>query len=143
MGIRYESDFYGWTQEQANLLRSDRLGEIDFENLIEEVESMGRSEKRALESAIGRLLQHLLKWKFQPTFRCRSWELSIGNHRDEAQEEIDENPSLKPKLEEIYPKAYKKAMAWAELETGIDRKAFPDECPWTFGQAMTPGFFPE
>lgn len=64
--INYEQDFYGWTMEQAALLKSGRLNELDIQNLIEEVETMGRSEKRALESRLSVLLLHLLKWHYQP-----------------------------------------------------------------------------
>jgi len=79
--ISYEQDFYGWTQEQAALLRAGRLTDLDIENLIEEVETMGRSEKRELESRLTVLLLHLLKWKYQPNRRGRSWNLTIKGHR--------------------------------------------------------------
>ena len=69
---KYNTDFYGWTQEQAALLKSGRFSEIDVEHLIEEVETMGRSEKRALESRLTVLLVHLLKWQYQPARRGNS-----------------------------------------------------------------------
>ena len=97
--ISYESDFYGWTQEQAALLRAGRLADLDIENLIEEVETMGRSEKRELESRLTILLLHLLKWKYQEVRRGRSWELSIIEQRLKFDQILEENPGLKPKLD--------------------------------------------
>jgi hypothetical protein len=73
----YETDFYGWTQQQAHLLKTGCLSSLDVANLIEEIETMGRSEKRELDSRLMVLLVHLLKWKYQPKRRGRSWELTI------------------------------------------------------------------
>ena len=99
--ISYDKDFYSWTQEQAELLKHGRFAELDLENLIEEVETMGRSEKRELESRLTVLLLHLLKWKYQDLRQCRSWELSIIEQRLKFDETLEENPGLKSKLDEI------------------------------------------
>ncbi|MFZ2406287.1 MAG: DUF29 domain-containing protein [Methylobacter sp.] len=140
--INYEKDFYGWTQEQAALLRSGRLTELDIENLIEEVETMGRSEKRELESRLTVLLLHLLKWKYQDVRRGRSWELSIIEQRLKFEETLDENPGLKSKLNDILLKAYKFAVIQASRETKLSRSIFPSQCPWTFDQITDETFFP-
>ncbi len=63
MTTLYDDDFYRWSQEQANLLRSRRFNELDAENLLEEIEAMGRSERRELESRLEKLLAHLLEWE--------------------------------------------------------------------------------
>ena len=96
--ISYDKDFYSWTQEQAELLKNGRFSELDIDNLIEEVESMGRSEKRELESRLTILLLHLLKWKYQEVRRGRSWQLSIDEQRIQFEETLDENPGLKPAI---------------------------------------------
>ncbi|TRW90039.1 DUF29 domain-containing protein [Candidatus Methylobacter oryzae] len=141
--ISYEKDFYGWTQEQAALLRAGRLTELDIENLIEEVETMGRSEKRELESRLTVLLLHLLKWKYQDVRRGRSWELSIIEQRLKFEETLGENPGLKPQLGAILLKAYKYAVIQASRETHLSRSVFPTECPWTFEQITDDNFFPD
>lgn len=143
MNFCYEQDFYGWTQEQASLLRSGRLHEADLAHLIEEIEAMGRSERRALESALGRLLQHLLKWQFQPLLRSRSWELTIRNQRREVLKTLRDNPSLKSRQDEIYSDAYETARGWAEVETGLDERVFPASCPWSLEAVLKEGFLPE
>jgi len=79
----YDADFYAWANEQAALLRAGRLSDADIANIAEEIESMGRSEKRALLSRLTVLLLHPLKWRFQPDRRSRSWEVSIANTRDD------------------------------------------------------------
>ena len=76
----YDRDFYAWANQQAALLRAGRLAEADIENIAEEIESMGRSEKRELVSRLVVLLQHLLKWQFQPLFRGASWRLTYREH---------------------------------------------------------------
>jgi hypothetical protein len=103
--ISYDQDFYSWTQEQAELLKHGRFSELDVENLIEEIEAMGRSEKRELESRLTVLLLHLLKWKYQEVRRGRSCELSIIEQRLKFEETLEENPGLKPKLDEILKKS--------------------------------------
>lgn len=143
MGIRYESDFYGWTLEQANLLRSGRLDEVDLEHLIEEIESMGRGEKRELEHRLMVLLQHLLKWQFQPSHQGRSWRLTIQEQRREIPDVLEDNPSLKSTLADVMAKAYAKARKAASQETDTPVKAFPEQCPWTFEQALSEDFLPE
>ncbi|QAX80328.1 DUF29 domain-containing protein [Yersinia hibernica] len=143
MTTRYDSDFYGWTQEQADLLRSGSLSELDTQNLLEEIESMGRSERRELESRLEVLLAHLLKWKYQEGRRSRSWMLTIIGQRQKVSRCLKESPSLKHKLNESLEGAYSDAIIAAERETQISRNVFPDTCPWTFEQIMDSEFYPE
>jgi hypothetical protein len=77
----YETDFYAWTQEQARLLRERRFDDLDLDNLVDEVASVGSSEKREIGSRLKNLLTHLLKWKFQPCFRGNSWSRTIWERR--------------------------------------------------------------
>lgn len=141
--INYEKDFYSWTQEQANLLRNGQFNSLDIPNLIEEIETMGRSEKRELESRLIILLLHLLKWKYQESRRGRSWELSIIEQRLKFEETLEENPGLKPKLDEILSKAYKFAIIQASRETKISRNIFPENCPWTLDEITNEIFYPD
>ena len=73
----YEQDFYEWLQTNINLLKEGNFADIDLENILEELESMGRSEKNALKSNLRILLMHLLKYKYQPQKRTRRIDLKI------------------------------------------------------------------
>lgn len=141
--INYDTDFYGWTQEQAALLKAGRLSELDIDHLLEEVETMGRSEKRELNSRLTVLLTHLLKWQFQPIRRGRSWQLTIEGQRINFSETLDENPSLKPQLDTILNKAYAKAIIKASQETGLDKNIFPHACPWALSEILDDNFYPD
>jgi hypothetical protein len=139
----YESDFYAWANQQAALLRAGRLAEAEIENIAEEIESMGRSEKRELVSRLTILLQHLLKWQFQPGRRSVSWRLSIENTRLQLEDHLKDNPSLKSQLDEVMRSAYRRALNEAVAETGFARTTFPADCPYTYEQAMHTDFWPE
>ena len=141
--ISYENDFYSWTQEQAELLKHGRFSELDIANLIEEVESMGRGEKRELESRLTILLLHLLKWKYQDVRRGRSWQLSIDEQRIQFEKTLNENPGLKPALDQIIKYAYKLAVIKAARETKISKSIFPESCPWNLAQFIEDGFYPD
>ncbi|EAS0616022.1 DUF29 domain-containing protein [Salmonella enterica] len=143
MNTRYEIDFYGWTQEQARLLRDGQLSELDTQNLLEELESMGGSERRELESRLEILFMHLLKWQYQPARRGKSWQLTINEQRRRIGRRLNRNPSLKNQLEEIIADAYDEARYSAERETGLYLSTFPDTCPWDFEQAMNSTFYPD
>jgi len=139
----YNQDFYSWTQEQANLLRDGKLNLLDIPNLIEEIETMGRSEKRELESRLTVLLIHLLKWQHQPARRGKSWELTIKGQRLEYQSVIDDNSGLKPQLDGILEKAYRLARVKAAKETGIEINCFSEQCEWPLEKITYDGFLPE
>src|SRR5262245_10756291 len=130
MHPKYEEDFYGWAMAEANLLRQRRLNDLDFEHLIEELESMGASERREIRSRTKQLLNHLLKWQFQPDLQCKSWKNSIRNQRRELAEVLKDNPSLKPTLPENIKDSYQYALEDAAEETGIYKENFPENCPY-------------
>ena len=141
--INYDQDFYGWTQEQAALLRAGCLHELDIANLIEEVEAMGRSEKRELENRLVVLLLHLLKWKYQVNRRCRSWQLTIKTQRIDFLKVLRDNPGLKPALDQCLIDAYQLATIKASQETGLDEAIFPASCPWELSDAIKQDFYPD
>ena len=135
--IAYDSDYYGWVQQQAELLRSGQFDQLDLENLLEEFESLGRSEKRALVSQLERLYLHLLKWQFQPRKRSNSWVFSIRSARREIQRLLTENPSLKPWLPSAIEQSYPQAREQAFVETKLPLKTFPIEPPFSWELAIT------
>ena len=138
----HEIDFYAWAVEQAGLLRAGRLDEADLANIAEEIESMGKTEKRELVSRLTVLLLHLLKRSQQPTLRGNSWRLSIANARDEIQDLIADNPSLKAQRDGVLATAYRYARRKAAVETDLAEECFPSACPWTFETALNEGFWP-
>ena len=139
----YETDFYTWTQQQAALLKAGQFNDIDLDNLVEEIESMGRSEKRELESRLTVLLLHLLKWRYQPARRGRSWELSIDEQRLQFIRVLKDNPGLKNHLQDILIDAYQLAVIKAAKETRLDKKTFPLDCPWNLSEITKADFYPE
>lgn len=138
-----QKDFYGWTQQQISLLRSRRFNEIDLENLIEEMESMGNSELRELESRLTVLLMHLLKWQYQANLQTRSWVLTIKEQRRRIVKRLQQSPSLKSKLNDVIVDAYDLARGDAADETGLSESTFPIECPWTYTQIVDMEFWPQ
>jgi Domain of unknown function DUF29 len=143
MTNRYNTDFYGWTKDQADLLRSGRLSQLDTQNLLEEIESTGNSQRSELESRLEVLFLHLLKWAFQPSHRGRSWQLIIAEQRRKVARRFSKSPSLKCELDEMITDAYGDAILSAARETGMDEKVFPKSCPWTFDHIMDSDFYPE
>ena len=139
----YDVDFYAWTHEQAALLRAGKLSIADIENIAEEIESMGRTEKRELINRLSVLLLHLLKWKRQPRRRGASWEAPIKVQRLRLAGHLRDNPSLKAKLGEAIEAAYEVARVEAAAETGLAETDFPATSPWDFGQIMKDDFWPD
>jgi hypothetical protein len=145
MGNRqlYDQDFYAWANEQAALLRAGRLSEADIEHIAEEIESMGRSEKRELVNRLAVALLHLLKWQYQPALRGNSWRLTLEEQRNQLEDHLADNPSLKSVVQEAIVAAYRNALLGAARETGLSRDTFPAICPWSFEQITDPNFYPE
>ena len=139
----YDSDFYAWANEQAALLRAGRLGQADIEHIAQEIESMGRTEKRELVGRLRVLLLHLLKWRFQPTGRGSSWKASIRVQRLDLAEHLKDNPSLKTIVPQAIATAFEGAIIEAADETKLPEFAFPAVCPWSFDQLMDARFWPE
>jgi Domain of unknown function DUF29 len=139
----YDRDFFAWSREQAELLRAGKLAVADVEHIAEEIDSMGRAEKRELISRLSVLLLHLLKWRYQPDKRSPSWEASIRVQRNRLADHLDDNPSLKPLLPQALASAYRDAALEAVAETGLAEATFPVACPWTAEQVLENGFWPE
>ena len=140
----YEQDFVGWLNTQAELLKTGKVNELDIKNLVEEIEAMGRSEKRELESRMIILVMHLLKWTFQPNYQSRSWANTINEQRRRIGRVIKDSPSLKNSLNdtEWFNYIWQSALYQAVSETGLDIKIFPEQPIWTTQQILVDDFFP-
>ena len=139
----YDLDFYAWTQEQARLLRERRWADLDLDNLVDEVSSVGSSEKREIRSRSKRLLTHMLKWKYQPGHRGPSWRRTIREQREQLADIVKTSPSLAEYMKQQATERYLGATVSAAKETGIAIGVFPEECPFTVQQVLDLDFYPE
>jgi hypothetical protein len=140
----YERDYYTWALEQARALKEHRLEDLDWENLSDEVESLAKTERRELRSRLKVLVEHLIKWRFQPQRRSRSWRATVAVQRIEIREHLNESPGLKPSLQDVLAQAYDAARI--NVTTRYLRRTDPqppDACPWTFEQIMDEQFWPD
>jgi hypothetical protein len=127
----YEQDFYSWTQRQVELLRSGQFTELDLENLAEEIESLGKQQEQELENRLGVLLGHLLKWRYQPEDRSKSWVATIREQRRRIQRSLKRNPGIKPYLPEALEIGYEDALDLVNRETPLNPDQLPQTCPFS------------
>jgi len=138
----YETDFYTWTVEQAKFLRDGMWDSLDVLNLAEEIESLGKQDRRELRNRLRVLIGHLLKWEYQPGKRSRSWSNTIHEQRYQIKELIKESPSLKPYLLDSIVESYGDGLDLAKRETSLDESCFPQECCYNLEQILEQDFFP-
>jgi len=146
----YENDFHAWIQSQIRLLKIGKTSELDIEHLIEELEDMGKSNIRELESRFLMLIAHLLKWQFQlatmtmqwKEFEGKSWRKTIIEQRTQILYLLEDIPSLKTRLEEIVLKTYPKAVKFAIDETNLPQSTFPEQCPYSVKELLDKRFYP-
>ncbi|MGK7901836.1 MAG: DUF29 domain-containing protein [Hormoscilla sp.] len=138
----YDLDYNLWLEKTIGQLRDRAFTEIDLENLLEELEAMGRSEKRAVYSNLKILLMHLLKYRYQPDRRSNSWRSTIREHRQRLTESFQESPSLKGYSNNVFDACYQKARELAADETGLDIEAFPDESPFSIAETLDSEYLP-
>ena len=138
----YEQDFVLWIDTQLALLRAKKFDQLDLDNLIEEFDSMGRSEHRELKSRLEVLLMHFLKCQFQASRKTRSWLSTIIEQRSAIDRHLEQSPSLRQHVGAYANKAYAAAVALAANQTGLQRSKFPSENPYTPQQLLDPDFFP-
>ncbi len=141
--VDYEDDFYAWTVEQARLLRTGELSAIDAANLAEEIESMGRSDRRELQSRLVVLTMHLLKWRLQPSARSRSCSATVEEQRLQIEPIFANSPSLRPLAAGMLAHAYAIARARAIAETGLADDLFPTLCPFALDEVLSPSLLPQ
>ena len=139
----YDQDFYAWTQEQAKLIKQRVFKMIDIAHLEEELESMGASEQRSLESKLTQLMMHMLKLKYQPDYiNTKSWIRSIKFQRNDIHRILKKSPSLSAKVGEFINDVYENAVLMAANETGLEENEFPTICEWGSQQILDSNFYP-
>ncbi|MDR5639123.1 DUF29 domain-containing protein [Thermosynechococcus sp. JY1334] len=132
----YDTDFYAWTLEQAKLLKAGDFGHLDIAHLVEEIEALGRQERRELENRLGILIGHLLKWDYQPQKRSKSWRATIREQRRAVEKLISQNPSLQPYLPQAIAEAYESGKDLVVRETPLDYSDLPETCPYTLEKVL-------
>ncbi len=137
----YEADFFRWTQEQGRVLRERRASDVDWENVAEEIETLGRSEKNEIAGRLNVLLLHLLRCQFQPEMRSTSWRGSVVEQRKKLQRLLRENPSLRDYPAQILDEEYEIARLKACGETGLPLETFPAAAPYQIDQILSDIFY--
>ena len=138
----YEIDYARWIFDQVEHLRQGATDKLDRAHIAEELEDLGRSERRALGSHLRVLSVHLLKWEFQPERRSDGWLASIDNARSEIHELLTEIPSLRRDVRRRMGIDYVRARRQAGRETGLPLERFPEDCPYEVSQLLDPEFLP-
>jgi len=139
----YDRDYSLWLETTSQLLRDRKLERIDVEHLAEELEDMGKSEKRAIESNLEILLMHLLKYQYQPEKQTNSWRYTIYEHRKRLKKAFKDSPSLRGYFEQVFDSCYTEARTMAALETGMNRDEFPELCPFAIAETLDSDYWPE
>jgi hypothetical protein len=143
----YDTDYYAWIQEQVRALRAGDAGRIDRENVAEELDDLGKSVQRELESRLELILSHLLKWIHQPDKRTASWENTILEQRERVADHLSKNPSLRGSLDDAIESAYHYARGAAGSDMGIGprewRRLFPAKCPWSRLEVLNTSYLPK
>lgn len=136
MSNLYEQDCCAWVEVQIELLKKGYFDKLDIENIIEELVSVGNSERNKLVSHLVILMLHMLKIKYQPCRKSKLWDLSIKNARYCALNTLKKNSSLKSSLPYLFEEAYFSARLEAAKETGQEEEMFPEICPWTVEEIL-------
>ncbi|MBW4614940.1 MAG: DUF29 domain-containing protein [Desmonostoc vinosum HA7617-LM4] len=138
----YEQDFVAWTEQTLELIRAGKLEQIDWEAVSEEIESLGKSDRRELKSRLEVLLQHLLKWQFQPNLRSSSWLNTIDEQRNRIEDLLVDSSSLRLYVEEVLADCYRRSKKAATHETNLVMDTFPADCPYNTAQILDVEFLP-
>jgi hypothetical protein len=140
----YERDYYAWIQNQVRALQKHRIDEIDWANVAEEIEDLGKSEKRSVESQITRIVEHLLKLAYAPvrmkSLKRSGWELSIREARHQIRKLLRESPSLCRKTNALFTDAYESGRTAALIALKAPDSGLPESSPWSLEQVLDEDF---
>jgi Domain of unknown function DUF29 len=136
MTTTYETDVVLWANEQARLIRAGQFDQLDLEHIAEEIEDVGKSERRELYNRLSVLLMHLLKWQFQSHRRSAGWKATITEQRYRLERLLRETPSLKVEIEKEINEEWRGAILSASADTGLPESTFPTQCTWTVTQIL-------
>jgi hypothetical protein len=142
----FERDYYAWLQDQVRALRERRIEDVDWDNVAEEIEDLGKSERRGVASHLAIVVEHLLKLEYSRglfrQYNARGWRVSVRSARRRVRRLVDESPSLRPQLVEMLADAYEDGRIEALRERRLTEDILPKISPWTLGQIMDDSFLP-
>jgi hypothetical protein len=141
----YEQDFYLWLQTTANLLENNKFDELDIGNLIEEINSMGRSEKKELKSRLITLIEHILKleyWQLEKENNARGWRNTVAEQRLQIELTLEDSPSLRNMLDDIFEECYQKARQYILKRYQLSPELFPENPPFSVVDVLNPDYLP-
>ena len=138
----YDGDFFAWSEEQAQLLKARSRAGLDWDNLAEEIESLGKSQRSEIRNRLIVLLHHLLNWQYQPSKRKIGWKASILEARRQLNRELRESPSLRSYPDEVLADQYEVARLKAAGETTLELRVFPEVCPYSVTEILDESYFP-
>ncbi|NJL86700.1 MAG: DUF29 domain-containing protein [Leptolyngbyaceae cyanobacterium SM1_1_3] len=141
----YDTDYQLWLDQTAAQLKAQDFSNLDLENLTEEIESLGRSEKHAMSSYLMRLCEHLLKikyWQSEREMCLRGWKREVIDFRLQIQEELEASPSLRLFLQDVFAKQYKNGRKLFLNASELDIKLIPEEPDFTLEQALDEDWLP-
>jgi len=134
----YDTDYYTWVQQQFDLLKSHRFSEVDLDNVLEEIKSLGFEVKTDLSECLTALLTNLIVWSHSENLRSRERKKNITLQRFDLEDFLNENSSLRSS--EIFSPMLEEAWGYAKLraanETNLDEHEFPQDCPWNIEQIL-------
>lgn len=139
----YNQDYYLWLQQTIKDLTHHNIEELDWDNLLEEIEALGKREQKAIKSNLRVIILHLLKWNYQAEKRSQSWIYSIAEHRQRLYDDFETSPSLRVYCQDIFSKVYGEARKLASKETGLSLTHFPENCPFLLEQILDENWLPE
>ena len=142
-GVDYDKDFHDWAVSQARALREHRPNALDWENLADEIESLGKRDRRKVASDLNKILEHLIKWRYQPEKRKTGWRSAIREHRDRIARILADSPSLKRWPGGVLNEEYRKARAVALEDTGVPEERIPQHCPFSAKDVLDANYWPE
>jgi hypothetical protein len=141
----YDRDFYLWIQQTAEALKNRDFEQLDWDNLIKEVESMGRGERRELKSRLLVIMEHLLKlmyWEDEKARNARGWRTTVLEQRTQLELLLEDSPSLRGMVSDIFSESYTKARQQAIRKGGLNPDIFPEEAPFSLEQLLDEDFLP-
>jgi ribosomal protein L29 len=139
----YDTDFYAWSQAQVDALEAQQWHALDLEHLMEEIADLGHKQRHAVSSQLCRLLQHLLKWRYQPVHRSPSRRRSIRQARHAIARRLEQSPSLRQAVPSLLDGGYRRARREAQDETGLPLATFPESGPWSVDQLLDEDVWPD
>ena len=141
----YDTDYHRWIEETVRQLQAKNFDALDLANLIEEVSDLSRREKKKLEKLLIRLFENLLKltyWELEKEYNRGHWQAEIRNFRQQINDELNDSPSLKPYLQDIFEECFQKGKAIACDRTQLPPDHFPPSPIGTLEQVLDEDWLP-